>query len=166
MSKAARQVAPSPAFDVVAPPGITIRRARPTDTDAIVELGIEALSTNPYPTMVIAPDRVRAVARIVISGAGNVCLVAEQAGKVVAAVSATIDPCMFYERSQASVVQFYTRVPGAGVPLLRAFLRWARSRRMVKLIVFTLEMGADPRIGTLLRRLGLTQQLPVWMEVR
>lgn len=145
---------------------IVYRRATPHDIDGVTRLGLEALQRDPYPTLRIDASKVREMARLVISGAGNYCHVAEKDGKVVAAVSALIQPCMFYERQQANVVQFYTREPGAGLPLIRDFLRWARSRPAIKLIVFTLEVRADPRIGKLMKRLGLDAELPVWMEAR
>jgi hypothetical protein len=73
---------------------------------------------------------------------------------------------LFHERKQATVIQFWTTAPGAGAPLIRHFLQWARSRRAIKSIVFTVEGGADPRIVKLLKRMGLRQELPVMMETR
>jgi len=148
------------------PGEVILRRARPDDITAVANLGIEAMRADPYPRMKISVDRVRAVARDVISGSGNFCCVAEVNGQVVAAVSALIHDCLFYEGKQASVVQFYTRMPGVGAPLIRAFLKWARGRSAIKSIVFTLEVRADPRIGKLLARMGLREELPVFMEIR
>ncbi len=143
-----------------------IRRANTNDIPALVSLGIEALETDPYENLVISREKVEAMALELVTGAGNVSFVAEKDGEVVAAVSALVHEMAFYERKQASVVQFYTREPGAGLPLIREFLKWARSRRIIKMIVFTLEVQADPRIGKLLKRLGLSNELPVYMELR
>ena len=145
---------------------VEYRRAVPSDIGAIVDLGIEALKANGYERLVISPSRVTDLARNCVSGAGNIAMVAEKDGEVVAAVCGIVHPMMCYERSQLSIVQFFTRVPGCGVPLMRAVLAWARSRPIIKSIVFTLETRADPRIGMLLKRLGLQNELPVYMSVQ
>ena len=121
---------------------------------------------DPYPNLVIDKEKVRAVALECVSSASNFAWVTEVDGKVVAAVSAFVTDMLFYERKQANVVQFYTTCPNAGLPLIREFLRWARSRRVIKMICFTLEIQADPRIGKLLSRLGLKSELPIFMELR
>ena len=143
-----------------------IRQAALKDLPAVVSLGIEALETDPYPGLVISPDRVKAVATDCISSACNFAWVSEVEGDVVAAVCAQVHDMQFYERKQATVVQFYTRHPGAGIPLIRKFLKWARSRGAIKLIVFTLECRADPRIGSMLERMGLSVELPVYLEIK
>lgn len=145
---------------------LVIRRARPADIPGVAKLGINGLLSDPYEQLVIDEQKVKDAARLVVSGAGNYCVVADRDGEIVGAVSALVHDCMFYERKQASVIQFFTTEPGAGAPLIRVFLRWARSRPAIKLITFTLEVRADPRIGKLLRRMGLTEALPVYMEVR
>lgn len=145
---------------------MTIRIAVPADIPAIVSLGIEALERGAYEKLVISHERVEAIARECVSAASNFAWVAEHDGQVVAAVCGFVSPCLFYERNQFNICQFYTRVPGAGLPLLRQALRWARARPAIKIIVFTLEGDADPRIGKLLMRLGLREELPVWIEVR
>lgn len=143
-----------------------IRDARPDDLTDIVRLGLLGLNADPYKGLVIDKDKVTAVARAAISNPSDFCRVNEIGGEVVAAVTAVVHDMLFHERRQATVIQFWTTVPGAGLPLIRDFLRWARSRRAIKSIVFTIEAGADPRIGKALKRLGLQQELPVWMETR
>jgi len=145
---------------------VIIRPATPDDIQAITDLGLEALMNDAYPNLVIDKDKVKAMATECVSAATNFSWVTEVDGKIVAAVSAIVTDMMFYERKQANVVQFYTTVPNAGLPLIREFLRWSRNRRVIKLICFTLESNADPRIGKLLRSLGLKEELPVWMELR
>ena len=142
-----------------------IRRATPSDVEAIVSLGLEALRTDPYPNLVISEDKVRAFTRLCISAPSDFVWVAEKDGEVVASVAAVVTDMTFYERKQASVVQFYSRAPGAGMPLLRELMRWVRGRRAIKMVVFTLEHRADPRIGKLLTRLGLGTELPIYLKV-
>lgn len=143
-----------------------LRKATPSDTPAIVSLGIEALESNPYEGLVISRDRVNSLITECVSAACNFAWVSEIDGKVVASVMALVHPNMVYERNCATVVQFYTRVPGEGAKLIRQFLRWARSRPAIKLITFTIDYNADPRIGKLLERMGLCMALPVFIETR
>lgn len=142
--------------------------ANPSDIKAVAALGMEAMRINPLPGMVISRDRCIEVATECISGPQNYCWVCEIDGEVVGAVSALVHPCMLYERNQASVVQYFCKAPGEGIKLIRKFLEWARGRRSIKMIVFTLEgdESADPRIGDMLVRMGLTGQLPVYIETR
>jgi ribosomal protein S18 acetylase RimI-like enzyme len=144
---------------------VIIRRAKPQDAEGVAKLGLEALERNGYDRLVIDPDKVRNVARLVLT-APNYCVVAEKGGEIIGAVSALVHENLFYERKQCSVVQFYCREPGVGVTLIRSLLEWARSRPVIKMISFTLEVRADPRIAVLLRRLGLASEFPVMAEFR
>lgn len=141
-----------------------IRRATPYDIPAIIALGIEALNRGTYPNLVISHEKVSAMARQCVSSSQNFAWVAERDGIVGGALCALVHENTFHERQKASVVQFYTRIPGEGVKLLREFLRWARGRPAIKIISFTLEPDADPRIGKLLSRLGLHRELRVFLE--
>ena len=145
---------------------VTFRQATVKDIDIVAELGVEGLENDPYENMVIDKKKVRDIARECISSPANFCWVAEEDGVVVAAVSAMVFDFMFYERKQCNVVQFWTRKSGAGAPLLRIFLKWARKRRIIKMILFTLECNVDPRVGKLLTRLGLKSELPIYVEHR
>jgi hypothetical protein len=143
-----------------------IRKAVPNDIDSIVCLGIEALNKYSYPNLLIDKDKIYQIARECVSAPCNFSWVSVTDNKVTGAVCALVHPLMFYERSQASVVQFYCKTPGEGIKLLREFLGWARSRPVIKLICFTLEGRMDPRVGKMLNRLGLKQELPVYLEVK
>jgi len=134
--------------------------------DGIVELGLEALNLDPYNKLVISKRKIISLANECISSANNFAWVVEHDNKIKGAVCALIHPIMFYEKSQASVLQFYCKVPGAGIKLLRTFMEWVDSRPVIKLVVFTLEGNADPRIGKLLNRLGLKKDLPVYIKVK
>ena len=145
---------------------MNIRQAKPSDLDGVVALGLEALRNDPYEGLVISEQRCREVARNAISSPSDFCWVCEaDDGEIVGSVMAIVTPIMFYERKQATVVQFYCKAPGYGVKLLRQLLAWCRGRRIIRMVVFTLEVRADPRIGKLLRRLGLTSELPVYMKI-
>ncbi len=130
-------------------------------------MALQALNEDPYPHMVIDRAKVERTVRFVVSSAKHFAWVAEVNGEVKGVVGAVVDECMFYERKQATVIQFYAReAPGEGVKLIRQFLKWARSRPAIKMIVFTLEGNADPRIGKMLSRMGLRTALPIYLESR
>lgn len=143
----------------------TIRKAVPSDIDAIIRLGLDALEINPYSGL--NPSRVKmfSLGIKIISSANDFCWVAEKDGKIVGAVSALTHSMMCYEGSQASVIQFYCTEPGEGIKLIRKFMSWAESRPVIKMVVFTLEGDADPRVGKLLSRLGLQSESPVYMKL-
>jgi hypothetical protein len=143
-----------------------IRRAVPSDIQAIVELGIEALNKGAYKNMVVSRTKVEEMARLCVASPANFAFVAERDGVVGGAVCGFVNECLFYERKQLSIVQFYCRIPGEGIKLIREVLRWARGRPAIKLIVFSMEHDADPRIGLLLKRLGLWMALPTFIETR
>jgi ribosomal protein S18 acetylase RimI-like enzyme len=145
---------------------VVFRRATPYDVEGVTQLGLEALAKFGDDRLVVDENKVREVAREVISGAGNYCCVAERDGRIVAAVSALVHEQIFHERKVATVVQFYSKEPGAGVRLMREFLRWARSRPGIKSIVWTVEANARPAIGKLLARLGMHEEHPVWVEIK
>lgn len=143
-----------------------IRKATPADVPAIVEMGLEALNTSPYPNMVISRQKVEAVALECVSSAKNFSWVAEKDGVIGGALCAVTHDCMFYERQQASVVQWYCKIPNDGIALMREFIRWANSRPAIKMISVSLEYDADPRIGKVLKRLGLDMTLPAFISTK
>ena len=55
---------------------------------------------------------------------------------------------------------------GGGGFLIRRLVKWFRERPILKLCVFTLESGADPKIGKLLVKLGLKRELPNYVGVK
>lgn len=143
----------------------TIRRAALADAKAIVELAIESVSNNPLPLKV---DREAMIDTIneVIKGNHHYAYVAEANGAVVGALGACTQPGFWFERQQSSVLMFYARKAGAGLDLIRSYARWVRSRPAIKMAIFSLEPGMDPRIGIFLRRLGFKHESPSFSYVR
>lgn len=133
-----------------------IRRATDRDLDAIVELAIESVSRDPLPVR-ISKDAMRETARSLLAPA-HFMWVTEVAGRVVAAVAACVQPSFWFERAQCSVLLYYSRAPGAGIGLLREFARWVKGRAAIKVAVIELEPGADPRLVSLLNRLGFSRE--------
>ena len=142
-----------------------IRKATQDDIPSVVELGMEALTKTTYPGLEISRMKVYAMAVECISSERNFGYVSEKDGKIVAAVGALVHPMLFHERQQASVVQFYSTSPGEGIKLMRELMSWCKSRTGIKMVCFTLEDKADPRIGKVLSRLGLQTELPVYLKI-
>lgn len=130
-----------------------IRKAKPSDLDAIVSLAVESVSINPIPVR-IDRQAMKDTARECLAP-NHFCWVSEIDGEVVAALAACCQPSFWYERQQCSVLLYYTRVPGESIKLLREFMRWVKSRPAIKVVVMELEPEADPRLVRLLGRLGL-----------
>lgn len=136
---------------------ITVRPAKLGDVSAIVDLAVESVTRNPLPVRI---DRVAMAsqARGMISRPSHFVWVAEQDGVVVACVGAYSDQSFWYRGQQCSVMLFWSRVPGAGVALLREFARWVISRPVIKVAVFECEPEIDARTIRFLRRLGFTRE--------
>ena len=100
------------------------------------------------------------MALLCVSSAQHFAWVSEVDGEVVGSVGGYVSDMTFYERKQCAIVQFYA--PGAPwewVKLIRECLNWCRRRPLIKLVTFTLEPDADPRIGKVLTKMGLHQEL-------
>lgn len=145
---------------------IVLRKAVPDDIHAVTDFGVEVLNLDPYENLAISRVKVYSMVTECISSSSNFAWLAEKDGKIVGAVGALVHPMMFYEGSQATVVQFFCTSPGDGIKLLRKFMSWVESRRAIKMTCFSLEVNADPRIGKLLNRLGLSSELPVYIKIR
>ena len=143
-----------------------VRIARTGEMRAVTNLCVEAVKSGPYPNLVPDKDKIFNVVRECISGPAHFVHVVEDNGELVGVIMAHVSPILMYERDQASVIQFYSREPRYEVKLMVAFLRWARSRRKIKSIIFVVEYGVDPRVPKLLKRVGLNEVLPVYMETR
>lgn len=135
---------------------IVCRKAKLEDIPAIVDIAVESVSRDPLPVK---------IDRNAMAETAHTCLnpahfmwVAEQDGKVVASVAACVQTSFWFEKLQCSVLLYYSRVPGAGLPLMREFARWVKSRSAIKVAVLELEPGADPRLIKFLRRVGFNRE--------
>jgi N-acetylglutamate synthase-like GNAT family acetyltransferase len=135
---------------------IVCRKAKLDDIPAIVDIAVESVSHDPLPVK-INREAMADTARTCLNPA-HFMWVAEQDGKVVASVAACVQESFWFSKLQCSVLLYYTRVPGAGIPLLREFARWVKSRSAIKVAVMELEPGADPRLVKFLNRLGFARE--------
>lgn len=132
------------------------RRATMNDINAIVDIAVESVSQDPLPVN-IDREAMAATARTCLNPA-HFMWVAEQDGKVVAAFAACVQPAFWFTKLQCSVLLYYTRVAGAGLPLIREFAKWVKSRPAIKLAVIELEPGVDPRLIQFFKRVGFARE--------
>lgn len=135
----------------------TIRPATIRDADAVIGLGIESVSRDPLP-VVIDQKAMRETFAAMVGRPNHFCWVAEKDGAVVASVVACSQPAFWFRGQQVSVLLFYSRSKGAGLPLLRKLAEWIKGRPAIKLAIVELEPGVDPRIASAFKRLGFKRE--------
>lgn len=92
--------------------------------------------------------------------------VSEVDGKVVGAVIAKVFGLMFAERNQATVLMYYCQIPADGGWLIKKLFKWYLGRPGIKVLDFTLERGADEKIGRFLEKLGFNNAQPTYNHIR
>lgn len=126
------------------------------DINAIVDIAVESVSQDPLPVK-IDREAMAETARSCLNPA-HFMWVAEDDGKVVAAFAACTQQSFWFTKLQCSVLLYYTRVAGAGLPLIREFSKWVKSRPAIKLAIVELEPGVDPRLVRFFKRVGFERE--------
>ena len=132
------------------------RKATMQDIPAIVDIAVESVSRDALP-VTIDRNAMADTAKTCLNPA-HFMWVAEEEGKVVAAFAACVQPSFWFSKLQCSVLLYYTRVAGAGLPLIREFAKWVKSRSAIKLAIIELEPGADPRLVQFFKRVGFQRE--------
>lgn len=143
-----------------------IRPAEEQDIPALIDLAIEALSIDPYETLVISHTRVRACVEECVYRHSHFAWVSEAEGIIQGALGAMVAPLMMYERQQAQIVMWYCKQPGDGIKLMREFLRWVKGRPLVRQVIYGMERRGDVRIRHLVLRAGFQEALPTFILTR
>jgi hypothetical protein len=143
---------------------IVFRKSKPTDVDDIIEIAVESVSNDPLP-LKINREAMRETILTCMNPA-HFNWVAEVDGKVEACVIAQVCEGFWFHKLQASVLLYYTRKPGAGLPLLRELSRWVKNRSGIKLAICELEPNVDPRLLKFLKRLGFDRESTNLVYVR
>lgn len=129
-----------------------IRKAKPSDVDALVKLAIEALEIDAYEELVISPGKVMALVKEAVSKPTDFVLVSEIEGVVVGCIGAIVSPMMMHERSQATVIMWYCKTGGDGMRLMDGFIEWAKTRPVIKQVQYCGERSGDQKIIAFLKR--------------
>lgn len=132
------------------------RKATMNDINAIVDIAVESVSKDPLPVK-IDREAMAETAKVCLNPA-HFMWVAEDEGKVVAAFAACSQQSFWFTKLQCSVLLYYTRVAGAGLPLIREFAKWVKSRPAIKLAIVELEPGVDPRLVRFFKRVGFERE--------
>lgn len=132
------------------------RKATVSDIPAIVDIAVESVSVNPMPVR-IDKEAMAETARTCLNPA-HFLWVAEDKGVVVAAFAACVQQSFWFTKMQCSVLLYYTRVPGAGLQLIREFAKWVKSRSAIKLAIVELEPGVDERLVMFFKRVGFKRE--------
>lgn len=127
-----------------------------SDIPSIVDIAVESVSRDPIPVK-IDREAMAATAQTCLNPA-HFMWVAEEDGKVVAAFAACVQQSFWFTKLQCSVLLYYTRVAGAGLPLIREFSKWVKSRSAIKVAVVELEPGVDPRLVKFFKRVGFERE--------
>jgi hypothetical protein len=134
-----------------------IRAANITHIPAIVDLAVESVSRDPLPLKIDRAAMVEMATQMVGNPAHFIWVGEDDDGAVTSCVAAHVSRGFWFRGLQASIVLFYARRPSHGALLLRRFSRWCKERSGIKIAVFELEPGADPRIEGLLAKLGFSR---------
>ena len=133
------------------------RKATMSDVPAIVDIAVESVSQEGMPQLAIDRTAMTDTVKACLAPAHCV-LVAEKDGVVVAAFVACVQKSFWFTRMSCSVLLYYTRVAGAGLPLIREFAKWVKSRPAIKMAIVELEPNVDPRLVTFLKRVGFARE--------
>lgn len=133
------------------------RKATMSDVPAIVDIAVESVSKDPLPVR-IDREAMAEMAKECMGPAHFMWVTEDDGGKVVAAMAAYAQKGFWFERMQCSVLLYWSRVTGAGTPLIREFGRWVKGRPAIKLAVIELEPGVDPRLVRFFKRVGFSRE--------
>ena len=132
------------------------RKATMSDIPAIVDIAVESVSIDPLPVAIDKTAMTETVQGCLAPA--HFTWVAEHEGKVVAAFVACVQKSFWFTKMNCSVLLYYTRVPGAGLPLIREFAKWVKSRPAIKMAIVELEPNADHRLVKFLKRVGFARE--------
>ncbi|WP_445012165.1 GNAT family N-acetyltransferase [Vreelandella stevensii] len=143
-----------------------VRKAKPQDVPAIVELAVESVNIiAPIPELKIDRDAMRETVMLCLQPA-HLCLVAEHDGVVVGAVVAQVLPGFWFHKLQCSVLMHYARESGAWVKLMRALAKWVKGRSGIKMALIEVEDCHDPKVLRFIERLGFARPSSNRMYIR
>ena len=130
-----------------------IRRATPSDVEALTALVLRALVALDVGGLVISGRKIEAEAKRLISDPSGFVLVNGE--PINGAIALQVRDGFFFERKVAGIVFWYAETPRTGYAMLRQAVQWCSERPVIKVVGMSMDFGGDERIGTLLERVGL-----------
>ena len=135
-----------------------IRRATVLDIEGMLALGKRAharMTPGTYPP--IDDLSCKRMAAMAVQSKQYITLVDERDGTVYGMLFGTTDRLAYSLARYATDVLFISERAGAGIQMLREFVRWARAQNVYE-ITCGVSSGEDsPRMDALYRRLGFTK---------
>lgn len=146
-----------------------IRPVEETDAEAVIALGREMYERSAYKDLPFSESVVRNnVARIIGAGDG-VMFVAEHNGEIIGMLAGSLSMFSFSYELYAKDHIFYVRqdMRGVGmvaVRLLKAFVEWARSKKVARIVMGNTAFPDDERVRALFRTLDFKDSGIVMMR--
>lgn len=134
-----------------------IRKAKPQDIPAIVDLAVESVKKNwaGHP-MKPDPEAMKEWLEIGLNPA-HYLFVAEIDGEIVGAAGAFVSRSFWYKGLDCAVMLHYSRKHGQWVRLIKHLSEWMKSRSGIKMASIVLEEQLDePKYINFLNRLGFS----------
>lgn len=144
---------------------IITRKPEPADIDALAEVCLQALRAERMGDIQPSMSKIKAMVAMGSSGDEHFTRIVEVDGVVVGAFCVMVHEGIWFDGLQASLLINWVKVPGEGIKIIREFLRWAKDNPKIKLIAFSTDPDADPRLGKLLKRLGLDIVCPNYTQI-
>lgn len=134
------------------------RRLTLADIEPVAAFAVEGMRPHLYPAQRLSMDKVRAVVRHFHDSASDFHLLAFDAGRLVAAIAATLQESLFFERGEAHLVMCRAVAPGAAPTMFRALRTWFDREPRARCIRWPQEFDAPPAMTRLMARYGFRQR--------
>lgn len=127
---------------------LTYRKATLADVPQLEAFAVE-YARKMYPKQIPDKEKIHRMAIECVSSASNYAWVASDGGTLKAVICVLVHEAMWAERQLANVLLWVSKVPRAGAKLLKGFLAWVSTRRIVR---FTGVAPTDERVALMLQR--------------
>lgn len=142
------------------------RRILPGEVERVAEFAIRGLRPFRYP-LYLDRDKVRATIDHFAHSTRDFHLAAFDGDELVGGIAVFVSSMPWFERSEAHVLMFFADRPGAGLPLLRAAMRWVDRQMGIRRVLWPLEDDANAeRYARIARRYGFNRRQTVLLAYK
>jgi hypothetical protein len=138
---------------------VEYRRLTIADIEPVADFAVEGMRPHLYPAQRLSLDKVQAVVRHFHDSTTDFHLLAFDAGRLVAAMAATVQESLFFERGEAHLVMCRAIAPGAAPPMFCALKTWFERDYRARRLNWPQEFDAPPGMTRLMRRYGFRQRV-------